>query len=64
MRKAPPPTVPYLGILLSEMSGVVEGMPTYLEDSLINFTKMRKVRKEPASVKLIQYCLCGNSFLH
>ena len=44
MKKAPPPTVPYLGILLSEMSGIVEGMPTYLEESLINFSKMRKVR--------------------
>lgn len=43
IKKAPPPTVPYLGITLSEMSGVVEGMPTYLEESLVNFTKMRKV---------------------
>ena len=43
MKKAPPPTVPYLGILLSEMSGVVEGLPTHLEDSLINFSKMRRV---------------------
>lgn len=45
MKKAPPPTVPYLGILLSEMSGVAEGLPTYLEDHLINFTKMRRVRE-------------------
>ena len=43
MKNAPPPTVPYLGILLSEMSGVVEGLPTYLEESLVNFSKMRRV---------------------
>ncbi len=43
MKKAPPPTVPYLGILLSEMSGVVEGLPTHLEESLVNFNKMRRV---------------------
>lgn len=43
MKKAPPPTVPYLGILLSEVSSVVEGLPTYLEDHLVNFSKMRRV---------------------
>lgn len=43
MKKSPSPTVPYLGILLNEMSGVVEGLPTYLEDNLINFSKMRRV---------------------
>ncbi len=43
MKKAPPPTVPYLGILLSEVSSVVEGLPTYLEDKLVNFSKMRRV---------------------
>ena len=43
MKKAQPPTVPYLGIVLSELSGVVEGLSTYVEGKLINFTKMRRV---------------------
>lgn len=41
-KKAQPPVVPYLGILLNEMAGVVEATPTLLEDNLINFTKMRR----------------------
>lgn len=42
MRKADPPLIPYLGIVLNELSGVVEALPTHLEDQLINFSKMRR----------------------
>ena len=42
MRKAHPPFVPYLGIVLNELSGVVEALPTYTEGDLVNFTKMRR----------------------
>lgn len=41
--RADPPLVPYLGILLNELSGVVEALPTKLDDQLINFSKMRRV---------------------
>lgn len=49
MKKAQPPTTPYLGILLSEVSGVVEGLPTYVEDTLVNFNKMRRVSRGGAT---------------
>lgn len=42
MRNADPPLVPYLGTVLNELSGVVEALPTHLEDQLINFCKMRR----------------------
>jgi len=42
MRKAQGPSVPYLGIVLNELSGVVEALPNYIEGDLINFTKMRR----------------------
>lgn len=41
--RADPPLIPYLGIVLNELSGVVEALPTHLEDQLINFSKMRRV---------------------
>ncbi len=44
MKKAEKPAVPYLGTILNEISGVMEGMSTRMEDDLINFTKMRRVR--------------------
>ncbi len=44
MKKADPPSVPYLGIVLSEMSALLEGLATRIEDDLINFSKMRRVR--------------------
>ncbi|CAI8022531.1 Ras-specific guanine nucleotide-releasing factor 2 [Geodia barretti] len=37
-----PPLVPYLGTVLNELSGVVEALPTRLQDELINFNKMRR----------------------
>jgi len=41
--RAQGPSVPYLGIVLNELSGVVEALPNYIEGDLINFTKMRRV---------------------
>ena len=43
LRRAHAPFVPYLGIVLNELSGVVEALPTYIEGDLVNFTKMRRV---------------------
>ena len=35
--------MPYLGIALNELSGVVESQPNFIDDGLINFSKMRRV---------------------
>ncbi len=35
--------VPYLGIVLNEIAGLVEVQPTVIEDNLVNFSKMRRV---------------------
>ncbi len=43
MRRARPPMVPYLGIVLNEIAGLVEVQPTVIEDNLVNFSKMRRV---------------------
>ena len=45
--RADPPLVPYLGTSLNELSGVVEALPTRLDDELINFSKMRRVGLSP-----------------
>lgn len=44
-RKAQPPMIPYLGIVLNEIAGLVEVQPTVLENNLVNFSKMRRVRE-------------------
>lgn len=53
-KKAQPPMIPYLGIVLNEVAGLVEVQPTVIEDNLVNFTKMRRVRQGES--------LCAYSF--
>ena len=38
-----PPSVPYLGIYLSDLTFIDEGTPNRTEKNLINFAKMRMV---------------------
>ena len=40
-----PPSVPYLGIYLSDLTFIDEGTPNRTEKNLINFAKMRMVIK-------------------
>ena len=40
-----PPSVPYLGIYLSDLTFIDEGTPNRTEKNLINFAKMRMVMK-------------------
>ena len=45
MSRCDPPSVPYLGIYLSDLTFIDEGTPNRTEKNLINFAKMRMVIK-------------------
>ena len=38
-----PPSIPYLGIYLSDLTFIDEGTPNFTEKGLLNFAKMRMV---------------------
>ena len=38
-----PPTIPYLGIYLSDLTYIEEGTPNFSDKGLLNFSKMRMV---------------------
>ncbi|CAG0925457.1 unnamed protein product, partial [Notodromas monacha] len=41
LHRCDPPCIPYLGLYLTDLSFIEEGTPTFTEDHLINFSKMR-----------------------
>jgi hypothetical protein len=43
LHRCDPPCIPYLGLYLTDLSFIEEGTPTFTEDNLINFSKMRMV---------------------
>ncbi|XP_017771929.1 PREDICTED: ras-specific guanine nucleotide-releasing factor 2-like isoform X2 [Nicrophorus vespilloides] len=43
LQKCDPPCIPYLGIYLTDLSFIEEGTPTYTNEGLLNFSKMRMV---------------------
>ena len=45
LHRCDPPCVPYLGMYLTDLSFIEEGTPNYAENGMINFSKMRMVRK-------------------
>lgn len=38
-----PPSVPYLGMYLTDLAFIEEGTPNFTEEGLVNFSKMRMV---------------------
>ncbi|XP_043515989.1 ras-specific guanine nucleotide-releasing factor 2-like isoform X4 [Frieseomelitta varia] len=43
LRRCDPPSIPYIGMYLSDLSFIEEGTPTVTEDGLLNFSKMRMI---------------------
>jgi hypothetical protein len=45
LHRCDPPCIPYLGMYLTDLSFIEEGTPNFTEDGLLNFSKMRMVRR-------------------
>lgn len=45
VRSCNPPCVPYLGMYLTDLAFIEEGTPNFTEEGLVNFSKMRMVKK-------------------
>ncbi|XP_023667016.1 ras-specific guanine nucleotide-releasing factor 1 isoform X1 [Paramormyrops kingsleyae] len=43
LKNCDPPCVPYLGMYLTDLAFIEEGTPNYIEDNLVNFSKMRMI---------------------
>lgn len=43
LHRCDPPSIPYLGMYLTDLSFIEEGTPNFTEDGLLNFSKMRMV---------------------
>ncbi|MBN3277613.1 RGRF2 factor, partial [Polyodon spathula] len=43
LKNCNPPTVPYLGMYLTDLAFIEEGTPNFTEEGLVNFSKMRMV---------------------
>uniref|UniRef100_A0A3B3SAJ0 Ras protein specific guanine nucleotide releasing factor 1 n=1 Tax=Paramormyrops kingsleyae TaxID=1676925 RepID=A0A3B3SAJ0_9TELE len=48
LKNCDPPCVPYLGMYLTDLAFIEEGTPNYIEDNLVNFSKMRMVSQTRA----------------
>ena len=53
LHRCDPPSVPYLGIYLSDLTFIDEGTPNRTEKNLINFAKMRMIAHVIREVRLI-----------
>ncbi|KAF7269538.1 hypothetical protein GWI33_017431 [Rhynchophorus ferrugineus] len=43
LHKCDPPCIPYLGVYLTDLSFIEEGTPNFIDDNLLNFSKMRMI---------------------
>lgn len=43
LKNCNPPTVPYLGMYLTDLAFIEEGTPNFTEEGLVNFSKMRMI---------------------
>lgn len=43
LHKCDPPCIPYLGVYLTDLSFIEEGTPNFVDNNLLNFSKMRMV---------------------
>lgn len=46
INRCDPPSIPYVGMYLTDLSFIEEGTPNYSSDGLLNFSKMRMVSFE------------------
>lgn len=45
INRCDPPSIPYVGMYLTDLSFIEEGTPNYSPDGLLNFSKMRMVSR-------------------
>lgn len=43
INRCDPPSIPYVGMYLTDLSFIEEGTPNYSPEGLLNFSKMRMV---------------------
>ncbi|ENN74096.1 hypothetical protein D910_11508, partial [Dendroctonus ponderosae] len=43
LHKCDPPCIPYLGVYLTDLSFIEEGTPNFVDNNLLNFSKMRMI---------------------
>ncbi|XP_030755990.1 ras-specific guanine nucleotide-releasing factor 2-like [Sitophilus oryzae] len=43
LHRCDPPCIPYLGVYLTDLSFIEEGTPNFIDDNLLNFSKMRMI---------------------
>ncbi|XP_054288606.1 ras-specific guanine nucleotide-releasing factor 2-like [Macrosteles quadrilineatus] len=54
LHRCDPPSIPYLGMYLTDLSFIEEGTPNFTEDGLLNFSKMRMIAHVIREIKHYQ----------
>lgn len=53
-----PPSIPYVGMYLTDLSFIEEGTPNYSPEGLLNFSKMRMVSDDSAALLRLLLTTC------